>query len=205
MLKLLKKIGLIVLLVAVVITVSLWQPWKYITNLSLIGTNSALTVNSTGGKAEVYLDDEKIGETPFSTENLSPGDYSLEVKRVTEKDDFYTTITKQVHIESNTRTLLEVEIGPSLQFSSYSLIYFRQNESDETSLYIDTAIENATVTIDGDSYTTSPVILEDVSPKEYNLKVSATGYEDQEISIIARKGYTLIADIDLMIKPIKVQ
>jgi hypothetical protein len=205
MLKLLKKIGLVAILIAGIVAVSLWQPWKYITNISLIGSNSALTVNSTAGKSEVYLDDEKIGETPFSTENLSPGDYSLEVKRVTDEDNFYTTISKQIHIETNTRTLFEVEIGPSQQFSSYALVYYRKNESNETSLYIDTDVPQAEISLNDKTLGPAPAITEKMEAGDYIIKVTAPGYEEYEVEVIARKGYTLIAEMDLMIKPISIE
>lgn len=205
MLNTFKKIGFVILLLLIAIGVSIWQPWKYLFDLALIGNNSALTVNSTGGKSEVYLDGEKLGETPLSLDNLSPGDYSMEIKRVTSNQDFYTTITKEIHIEHNTRTLVEVEIGPSEQFSSTSVVYFRENDSRETSIYVSTNPPEATVTFDNGNVGSSPVVIEDAIPGEHIIKVALSGYEEKEISVISRDGYTLIAEFDLMIKPIEIK
>ncbi|MFH1547137.1 MAG: PEGA domain-containing protein [bacterium] len=205
MLKLLKKFALIILLIAAVVGISLWQPWKYLFDLALIGNNSALTVNSAGGKSEVYLDDKKIGETPLSLDNLSPGDFTIDIKRVTSQDSFYTTISKEIHIEPNTRTLVEVEIGPSDQFSSTSVIYYRDNNSSNSSMYLNSNPSNGTITVDGTEYDGSPVVIEDIEGGEHTISVEADGYEPLEISVISRDGYTLIAEFDLMVKPIVIE
>lgn len=202
MLKSLKKIALVLLVICIVVGISIWQPWKYLFNLSLIGQNSALTVNSSGGKSEVFLNGDKIGETPLSADNLSPGDYSVEIKRITSQQGFYTTITREMHIEQNTRTLVEVEIGPSQQFSSTTVVYYRDNNSHNSSMYISTNPKSSTITIDSNEYTDSPLVIDDIESGEHIISVEADGYEGSEVSVISRDGYTLIAEFDLMIKPI---
>jgi len=205
MIKALKKIALGILLIAIVIGVSIWQPWKYLLNLALIGQSSALTVNSVGGKSEVFLDDKKIGETPLSLDNLSSGDFTIEIKRVTSNASFYTTISKEIHIEQNTRTLIEVEIGPSDQFCSTSIVYYRDHNSSGSAMYLNVDPNNSIITVDETEYTDSPVVIDNIDSGEYVVSVEAEGYEDSEVSVISRDGYTLIAEFDLMVKPIIIE
>lgn len=202
MFKPLRKVFIIILTITAIIAVSIWQPWKYLFNLALIGSNSALTVNSKGGKSEVYLDNEKIGETPLSIDNLAPGDYTIEIKRVTSQDSFYTTISKEIHIEPNTRTLVEVEIGPSKQFSSTSLIYYRDKNLSGSSMYINSDPSTSIITVDGTEYLEPPIVIENIKSGDHTITVAADGYETLKASVISRDGYTLIAEFDLMIKPI---
>jgi hypothetical protein len=205
MIKILKKITITILVVLIVVGISIWQPWKYLLNLALIGQNSALTVNSVSGKSEVFLDDKKIGETPLSLDNLSSGDFTIEMKRITSNESFYTTISKEIHIEPNTRTLVEVEIGPSDQFCSTSIIYYRDNNSPGSSMYLNSIPSNSTITMDETEYTDSPVVIDDTESGEHTITVEAIGYETLDVSVISRDGYTLIAEFDLMIKPIVIE
>ena len=205
MIKALKKIAITILVILIIIGISIWQPWRYLLNLALIGQNSALTVNSTGGKSEVFLDDKKIGETPLSLDNLSSGDFTIEIKRITSNESFYTTISKEIHIEQNTRTLVEVEIGPSDQFSSTSIIYYRDNNSSGSSMYLNSVPNNSTITVDGTEYTDSPIVIDNIGGGEHGVTIESAGYESLDVSVISRNGYTLIAEFDLMIKPIVIE
>ena len=205
MIKTLKKIAVAVLVILFAIGISIWQPWKYLLNLALIGQNSALSVYSKSQISEFFLDDKKIGETPLSLDNMSSGDFTIEIKRLTSNESFYTTISKEIHIEPNTRTLVEVEIGPSDQFSSTSIIYYRDNNSSGSSMYLNSVPNNSMITVDGTEYTDSPVVVNDIEEGEHTVTVEATGYESLGVSVISRDGYTLIAEFDLMIKPIVIE
>jgi hypothetical protein len=190
-------VALIALVAAII------RPWQYISFVPVIGQNSALTVKTIAGKAEIHLNDKKIGETPLSSENLSPGDFELTLKRLSETDEFYDNLTTQIHLESNTRTFVEAEIGPSEQFSSLTVLYYKKNMNDSSGLYLDTNPQKATVWIDDIRQGTSPVTTESLEEGRHDLKVTHPGYEDVETTLIIRKGYTLIADVRLMAKPIE--
>lgn len=201
-----KKLHRITLFTVIFITIAvltaLFRPWQYIPNLPLLESGTALTVNSPIGKAEIYLDGKKIGETPFSSENLSAGDYSLEIRRISAEPDFYEPVTKQIHLEPNTRTFIEAEIGPGVQFSSVILMYYTRNSMDGSSIYIDTTPKGSTITIDDTKFGESPVASNKLSPGKHTITVNRVGYNELETAIIAREGYTLIAEFQLMAQPI---
>ncbi|MEA3357116.1 MAG: PEGA domain-containing protein [Patescibacteria group bacterium] len=203
--KVFKKILWILLILAIGGIIAVLQPWQYLLDISALSNNSALTVNSISGKSKVYLDGKQIGETPLSAENLEPGDHKLEIKRISEQDDFYTTISKQIHLESNTRTFVEVDIGPTDQFSSGKTLYYRKNTSGTSSFHINTSPSNATVWIDGVRHGETPLTSDSLPVGMHNLSVESDGYEDCETVIISREGYTLIAEIDLLAKPVDFQ
>ena len=59
------------ILVIIAIAIAILRPWENISILPIVNSGTALTVNTPLGKAEVYLDEKKVGETPFSSENLT--------------------------------------------------------------------------------------------------------------------------------------
>lgn len=183
---------------------AMWQPWKIIWSVPGISSGTALTVNTQSGKAEVYLDGKKVGETPFATENIPPGEHDLEIIRISSEDSFYEMITKQIFVEEGTRTFFEAEIGPSRQFSSLKIVYYRKDNPDATGVYVDTSPEKSIVTIDETVYGEAPITTSELEPGRHTLSVSHNGYEPEETTIIVREGYTLIAEFQLMAKPIEI-
>ena len=79
------------------------------------------------------------------------------------------------------------------------------NNSSGSSMYLNSVPNNSTITMDGDVYTDSPVVIDDTEAGEHDVTVEATGYETLDVSVISRDGYTLIAEFDLMIKPIVIE
>jgi len=201
--KLLRSTTGIILLILFAGSLAVLRPWSYLANIPFISPTTALTVNVLYGKASVYLDSQKVGETPYSSEQLTPGDHSLRIERIASTDEFYPSIQKQIHLESNTRTFVEAEIGPDDQFTSLKLVYYQKSSGGGTSVYVDTTPSGATVTIDDVRYGTSPATSDKLPAGRHTLKVVTAGYEDEETVVIAREGYTLIADIQLMAKPIE--
>lgn len=193
-----------VIIVAFAVIIALVRPWQYIPGIPALRSGAALTVNSPLGKAEVYLDEKKVGETPYSSENLSPGDYSIEIRRISAAQDFYETISKEIHLEANTRTFVEAEIGPGTQFSSVIIMYYTRNTTDAASVFIDTTPKESLVSIDGMPLGKTPIATDELSPGKHTVAASRVGYEQIEADIITREGYTLITEIQLMAQPIYV-
>lgn len=198
----LKKLLPYIIILVLAVIVAIFRPWQYISLLPIVGQNAALTVKTSFGKSEVYLDGKKIGETPLSSENLKPGDYQLEIKRLTEEDGFYTNISRLIHLESKTRTFVETEIGPSEQFSSVIVLYYKRSKNTDTTLYLDSTPGSAVIWIDDIRYGESPITASKLKEGTHELKISKPGYEDLTSTLIIRNGYTLISEIQLMAKPV---
>lgn len=193
------------LIIIGVIGLAIFQPWKYLGQLPILGPKSALTVNTTSGKADVYLDDRKVGETPYSAENLNPGDYELRLERVSENSEFYEPISRQIHLEADTRTLVEAEIGPSLQFSSFKTAYYQKNGTGDAAVLVSSTPVGATVWIDDIRNGETPITSESITEGTHLVKIEASGYEAAEIQILTRGGYVLIIETNLMIQPISIE
>lgn len=178
------------------------RPWNLINNIPFVSPTTALTVNSLRGKSEVYLNGEKVGETPYSSEQLSPGDYELGIRRISDNTSFYKPMQKTIHLELGTRTFVEAEIGPDSQFSSFKLVYYRKSSATEPSLYINTVPSEATTYVDSENYGKAPVASSSIPEGRHTISVEKTGYETEETTVIAREGFTIIVELNLMIQPI---
>lgn len=197
-----KKTAIVLLFIVGCIVVAIARPWNTINLMPFITPTTALTVNSLKGKSEVFLDGKKVGETPYSSEQLRPGDYELEIRRISENDSFYEPITKTIHLELGTRTFVEAELGPSLEFSSYKIVYYRKNISSKASLYILSSPAGGNVHIDSKEVGDTPLTQSEITEGRHTVAVSRKGYETEEITVIARSSYTLIVELHLMTQPI---
>jgi hemin uptake protein HemP len=148
------------------------------------------------------LDGEKIGETPLSSENLKPGDHEIKIHRVSETENFYQDVVSPIYLEPNTRTFVETEIGPSDQFTSLTILYYQKNKTNKSGLYLDTNPKQSVVWIDEIRQGSSPITSNTLKEGRHEVKITHPGYEDLETTLIIRRGYTLIADIQLMAKPV---
>jgi hypothetical protein len=191
--------------IAIFIVLAIARPWNFINYIPYVSPTTALTVNSLRGKSEVYFDGKKVGETPYSSELLSSGDHELEVRRISDSPDFYQTMKKTIHLELGTRTFVEVEIGPSTQFSSLKLVYYRKSSIDKPSLYINTVPSGSKAFVDTEEYGETPVTTSSISKGRHTISVEQAGYESAETTVIAREGFTLIVELNLMAKPIDLQ
>lgn len=193
---------IIVIVFAIATAIAITRPWTY---FEFIAPKSAITINAVSGKLEVYLNEQKVGETPFEADSLTPGTYNITLKRVSETDGLYSTFSRRIDLESNTRTVLKVELGPSDQFSSHILVYFKKANKDETSVYVESVPSGATVTLDEIRLGTAPLTKSGIRPGTYRLKVAHPGYEDHEVEVQVISGYTLITDVKLMARPIEIR
>lgn len=191
---------LIFIFVAAALAIALIRPWRY---LMLISPQSALTVTASSGKLTIKLNGRRIGETPYSAENLTPGDYDIELARTAENSDLYYTTKKRVHLEPETRTYIKAELGPSQQFSSFALIYFQKNNTGHAQLFVKSQPQGARVWLDETRYGETPISSTSIKPGTYTLKIEKEGYETIEVKIQAQEGLTLIADIEMIAKPIE--
>ncbi len=199
--KLARFITILLLIIALVV-IAISRPWQYI---SIISPSSALSITTIAGKAEVSLNGRKIGDTPYSAENLKPGDYTLELKRASETKDFYYVLTKKIHLEADTRTVIKAEIGPSEQFTSFAVIYFQKSNTQQPQLFVKSQPANSKIWLQDIRYGETPITTTNIKAGTYQLKLEKDGYEPLEIQVQTQEGYILVADIELMAKPINIK
>jgi hypothetical protein len=156
-------------------------------------TNTILEIITINGKAKVTIDGEEYGETPLTINELSPGDYTVELERISDSVDFYNKQTLNVKLTKNTTSRIEIEIGPAGILHGAILYYSPQNNLDrnEGSLSVLCDVEDSKVYLDGEYLKQAPVIADSMNAKGYDLQLGAEGHEDLDIPILIEEGYLL--------------
>lgn len=167
-------------------------------------TNTTLEVITINGKAKVQIDGQDYGETPIMVDQLSPGDYTIELERISETDNFYKPQTLNVKLTKNTTSRVEVEIAPAGMIHGAILYYTQQNtlEKERGLLSVLSEVEGSKIYLDGEYIKQTPIVAYSTNSKEYQLEVAAQGYETLEIPILVEEGYLLNVKTYLLPIPI---
>jgi hypothetical protein len=154
--------------------------------------NTSITVNSRNGKAEVIINGKNHGETPVDLSGLEEGQYEITLKRVSENIEFYKTRNYKIDLPRNTEAVIDLEIGPADSTSGYILYYTKSPATDDSGyITIQNTPEDASVFLDGEFLAKTPVNAYTLKEKDYQVKVTAAGYEDVSFPIVVREGYNL--------------
>lgn len=164
-----------------------------------------LKVESTPS-AEVFLNGNKIGDTPLQEKDLKVGGHNLTLK--TQVPTFSETtdaksvskvveLSQKIDLFPSAVTAIRYEFAPNEAFSSGEVLSLRR---EGAGISITTNPENAEVFIDGKSLGGSP-LSQVVNPGVHTLKVSREGYVTREVGINIEEGFRLIAWVSLALDP----
>jgi hypothetical protein len=154
--------------------------------------NTTLEILTKRGKAKIWIDGKDYGETPATIENLTEGTYLVELERIGEDTSFYEKQSLQIELTRNTSARIDVEIGPDNLLHGIILYYTPvRTSSQEGFLTITSNVEEARVFLDTEFLKVSPITNLALKENQYDVKVTATGYEDIEVPILIRDNYAL--------------
>lgn len=167
-------------------------------------SNTVLEIISINGKTKVSINGKEYGETPLTINDLNQGDYTVEMERISDTEEFYKKQTFNVKLSKNTTSRIEIEIGPAGILHGSILYYTPQSNLDKNSgtLSVLCDIDESKVYLDKDYVKQTPLIAKELSAKEYDLEVSATNYENIEIPILIENGYLLNVKVFLFPIPV---
>jgi len=114
----------------------------------------SLSILSFPSGATVFLDGEQKGETQLTISSLNPGTYTL----VLEKEG-YSPWEKTVAIQNIRRMMITATLEP---------LY--------GSLRIHSSPSQATILVNGEEAGVTPIVMKSLSPGEYSITLSKTGY-----------------------------
>lgn len=154
--------------------------------------NSSLIITGKNNKLSVEIDGEDYGETPLVLNTLPLGQHKITLKRIsTQKDNFYEEVELLVELNRDTEAVIEIEIAPAGVYTGYVLQYTTSPFGDKKAYLSVTSNANSTIVLDGKELGASPLTISEIEPGERILQVSADGYEDLEIPLVATKGFNL--------------
>lgn len=192
-----KTVLIIVITILVVSIILYFLPLgKILGNIPLLNmfyNNTSMEIIVEKGKAQVQINDKDYGQTPVTVENLKEGKYIVELSKIADDDTFYENQTFEVEISKNTSARIDIEIGPDNILNGTILYYTEATNTQRGKglVTITSSVEEAKVYVDKEYLGTSPIANLELADNQYQVKVSAQGYEDVEIPVFVRSGYLL--------------
>jgi hypothetical protein len=146
--------------------------------------------------AEVYLDNEQVGRTPYRDNKQKPNEVVIKLV----PDSFTTPLAPyetKIRLEPGVETVVRREFGETQETSSGEIISFEKIGDGDTSLAIITIPDAAQILIDGVTRAYSPYKTTSIVPGEHSLEVSLDGYVERSFRVMAHEGYKLTAVVEL--------
>lgn len=146
-----------------------------------------LSVTSDPSGAAVYVDSERIGETPITRWRGKVKKYFLRVDI-----SGYNTYAEDVYLKDNQTTNVTVNLTAAVRPTSSGTGVLR-----EGTLILTTNVEGATIFIDNRYYDTAPRNITGLSPATHELKLRKTGYKEQVRTFTITAGKILKLHVDM--------
>lgn len=210
--KILRNILLFIFGIALIVAVIL-IPWRDLflsLGIDPFRTNvpASLQVTCFTGKCTVFVDGQKKGETPLDILDITPGEHTIKLEKVSTNSEFYTTTTKKINFIRATKVYVEWELGPSRLFSQGHVLSFKERRHDtEPVLSITSDQSEVDVKIDGIAVGEVPFLADKDLLKEgsHKITLSKVGYIDREIEVDINYEFVALLEVDLMALPIEIQ
>lgn len=189
-----KKIFALVFILLLVIAVGLLTKFLFLDKQ--VSSVAALRIDSIP-PATVYLDDKPLGQTPFSTENLKPGNHLIKLLVVGIPGTFYPWEGK-VKLTPDTLTYISRDIGKNDEESGGQLLYLEKipaNGLAELALVVTPS--DSLVKIDGLEKGSGSTIYKDLPLGDHEIAISHDGFSDQIVKSRLVAGMRLNVQINL--------
>ncbi|MBN1162872.1 PEGA domain-containing protein [Patescibacteria group bacterium] len=169
-------------------------------NLGNLKGKSSVNIESGYGSGEVYINGEMVGNTPYRSQEITPGENTIEIKH--ENRSYQTSLT----FLPNTNTYLHHvginrDLGVSDYFSAGNEFWFEEDSSNNI-LRIVSEPSGASVYIDGNEVGKTPFLANNLTEGDYDLRIEEEGFESQEARINVKSGYTLNITVKLFPAPV---
>lgn len=160
-------------------------------------TNSAsagLKVESDSA-ANVYIDNQHVGNTPFMGEKIKPGDHLVKLISLVDPNQTYET---KINLKPNTVILIYHDFAPTPQESStYILDLEKINSKDKSQITLITTPPNVVVRLDDQPKGFTPILNLEVNPGQHKLTLNAQGYATLDILTEVPVGFRLVVTAEL--------
>ncbi len=173
----------------------LWILATILTACSAVGSSkpAALQVTSTPETA-VFLDGKHIGKTPFFSDQLKSGEYTL---KLSASD---TSFTDKITLNEGTLTVIDRDLASNFQAQSGEVLWLEKNK---TGFFVASIPPGAEVSVDGRQVGQTPVLAQDLEAGDHKVVVSLANYINREFAIKTSAKFQLSAEVTLALAAAK--
>lgn len=149
-------------------------------------TKSGISIISTPDKAKVFIDNQDLGETPFTKDDLVPNEYTVKL----EKDSMIWQ--GKIKLTPNTLSVINRDLSKDITSSAGEILTLERGKG----ITVVSSPSGAEVEVDGKAYGKTPLTI-NVDSGEHNLFISHPNYLKRSISANLPKGFNLTISSDL--------
>ncbi len=157
-------------------------------------------IDVSSGRAEVFINGENLGVTPYESQDIKPGSNKVTLKSTNRQYEtninFLSTSDKYIHKVGVFR-----DLGISDLFSSGQDVWFDEDTTD-TVLRVISEPSGATVYIDTTEIGKTPFTSSKLTEGDYDIRIEKVGYEGQKTRVHVQKGYTSNLSVKLFPMPV---
>lgn len=139
-------------------------------------------------KAEVFLNDEKKGTTPYSSQTMAAGDYDVRIATGSAVWVGRTKLTAGTIVVINRQLVLKDNEGPSGE-----TLALEKGEG----IVVVSDPDSSEVQIDDRIIGKTPVSIKDVPAGDHKITVSQENYLSRSVSLQVYQGYRTVVNIEL--------
>lgn len=161
--------------------------------------SAALQVSTTPS-AVVFIDGTQVGTTGnmgYINDKIEPGEHSVRlVPELT--DENFIPWEGKVNLIPGIMVIINRVFGAQESDASGEILTLEKISSrDKSPLAVVSMPDQAVVKIDGEPRGFAPILIEDLTPGDYQIVVSSPGYQEKTISAKTIAGYKLVVDVQL--------
>ncbi len=144
-----------------------------------------LQINTEGSTASVFLNGEFANKTPYVDKNLKVGTYAVKLEPDDKSMSAYET---SITIYPNTLAVMNWTIASSLEESGGVVFEMEPLNGKNSALSLTSIPDSTIVNIDNESKGFTPVLMEEITPGDHEVKISLPSYKTQDHNINIVEG-----------------
>lgn len=154
-------------------------------------------------ESQVYLNGKYIGKTPLCLcepqELLKVGDYDL---KLVPSDSGYKPFNTKITLNKGALTVVDRTFEKQASLSTGSIITLSEiDDEKKAEIFISSSPSKAQVVIDSNIEGNTPLLIDDVTISDHEIKIIKDGYREKVIKVKTIEGKRLEANIALGIRP----
>jgi hypothetical protein len=142
--------------------------------------------------SKVYLNDTYIGQTPLCkcqvSDMIVPGAYTI---RVTPLDNSLQSFQEQIIVSQGVLTVVDRKFGTNGQSEGSIISLTPLVDKTQSQLLVVSFPQGAQVSLDDQNIGSTPLLSNNPTESDHDLKISKEGYNEKEIRIRTPIGYKL--------------
>lgn len=178
-----------VFIISFVLALGLFLGIQYYLNIR--AEKGALQVTSSPA-SKIYLNDEYLGQTPLckcqAADMVAPGDYTI---RLVPADSSLQEFQEKITISQGVLTVVDRKFGTNGQSEGSIISLTPLDDKTQSQLLVVSFPQGADVSLDDQNIGTTPLISNNPTESDHDLKISKDGYNEKEIRIRTPQGYKL--------------